>query len=76
MLEQVSKMTKYLKLYLIKGNFFKLTVIAAKGGNSVRFVYSNLPKATQPNPVSFPLLYRRKTGKNVSQFASSRLSYQ
>jgi hypothetical protein len=50
--------------------------MAAKGGNSVRFVYSYLPNATQPNPVNLPLLYIRKAGKYVSQSESSRLSYQ
>jgi len=57
-------------------NLFELTVMADKGGNSVRFVYSNRPIAAQPNPVNLPLLYNKNTGKNISQSVSSRLSYQ
>jgi hypothetical protein len=76
MLEQVLKITEKSKIYLIKRIFVQLTLNDAKGGYSVRFVYSNLPTLAQPNPVSFPLLYIRKAGNNVSQFESSRLSYQ
>ena len=78
MLELVLRTTenKYMYTYSIEKSFFKHTVNAVNGGNSVRSVNSYLPAVAQPNPVNFPLLYIRNDGKNRLQSVSSRLSYQ
>lgn len=79
-MELVLKMTKKKDRHVVNEktilNHSELTVIADKGGNSVRFVYSNFPILAQPYPVNVPLLYIRKAGKYVEQSESSRLSYQ